>query len=45
MSGTMDRLKGLVQYSGGSGHMCKLVLFVVALFLVLWFVIGRTTTS
>lgn len=41
MSGAMQRLDGLVRYGGGSGHMCKLIMFVVALFLVLWFLSGR----
>jgi blocked-early-in-transport protein 1 len=41
MTGTMRRLEGLVKYGGGSGHMCKLVLFIIALFFLLWFLVGR----
>lgn len=44
MTGTLARLDGLVRNAGGSSHMCRLVLFVVALFLALWFLVGRTRT-
>jgi hypothetical protein len=41
MSGTMKRLEGLVKYGGGSSHMCKLILFVIALFFGLWLLVGK----
>lgn len=41
MAGTLSRLDGLVRSAGGSPHMCRLVLFIVALFLGLYFLLGR----
>jgi hypothetical protein len=41
MAGTLSRLDGLVRAAGGSPHMCRLVLFIVALFLGLYFLLRR----
>jgi hypothetical protein len=36
MSGALARIDGLVRGPGRSNHMCYLVLFMVAVFLLLW---------
>ena len=41
MGGTIARLDGLVKYAGGSGHMCRLIVFVVAAFVALYWLVGR----
>ncbi len=41
LTGTVARLDGLVRAAGGSPHMCRLVAFIVALFVGLWFVLRK----
>ena len=40
LGGTMGKLKHMVD-QGGSKHMCLLIAFVVFVFLVLWFILGK----
>lgn len=41
MTGTLKRLDKLVQYAGGSSHMCLIMLFVVSIFLLLWWLMKK----
>lgn len=41
MTGTLGRLDNLLRTGGSSVHMCTLILFVVAVFLVLWWLISK----
>jgi hypothetical protein len=41
MGGTLARLDGLVKSAGGSGHVCKLIGFVVVVFLLLYWLLAR----
>ena len=43
LTGTVARLDGLVRAAGGSPHMCRLIAFIVALFVGLWFIIRKAT--
>lgn len=41
MSGTLRRLDGLLRGGGGQSHMCYLICFVVAIFLLLWWLVSK----
>jgi len=44
IGGAMNKLHNLTQ-QGGSRHMCYLILFIVFIFILLYFIITRSTTS
>ena len=39
MAGATARLDGLVRAAGGSPHMCRLIAFIVALFVAVWWLL------
>lgn len=41
MAGAMTQLSGLLAAASGSGHMCKLIMFIVAVFFLLWFLLSK----
>lgn len=41
MTGALGRLDGLVRGRGTQGHMCNVILFAVALFLLTWWLLVK----